>query len=134
MSLEEEFAAIPIGFDLGEVEIVLDEKTVGDRAAVTQWQALGVIEKFKAAPPGQTIEIHPRMQFAKFTGLRSAIWAKSEHEFLKPLKMGSTVIIRGRVVDKYIKRGRFYRVSEFETVDENGEILMRSRETGIHVE
>jgi hypothetical protein len=134
MSLEEDFAAIPIGFDLGEWELVLDEKTIKDRAALTQWQAMNVVDKLKAAPPGQTIELHPKMQFAKFTGLRSAIWAKSEHEFLKPMKMGSKVIIRGRVVDKYTKRGRFYRVSEFETVDENGEVLMRSRETGIHVE
>jgi hypothetical protein len=134
MSLEEDFAAIPIGFDLGEVELILDEKTVQGRATLTQWQAMEVIEKFKAAPPGQTVELHPKMQFAKFTSLRSAIWAKSEHEFLKPLKIGSKVRIRGKVVDKYIKRGRFYRVSEFETIDENGEVLMRSRETGIHVE
>lgn len=134
MTLEEEFAAIPIGLDLGEVEIILDEKTVKDRAALTQWQVMEVIDKLKVAPPGQTVEIHPKMQFAKFTSLRSAIWAKSEHEFIRPLKMGSKVIIRGKVVDKYIKRGRFYRVSEFETVSENGEVLMRSRETGIHVE
>ncbi|MBN1663303.1 MAG: hypothetical protein JW943_06855 [Deltaproteobacteria bacterium] len=134
MSLEEDFAAIPIGLDLGEWEIVLDEKTIKDRAALTQWQTMDVIDKLKAAPPGQTINLHAKMQFAKFTNLRAAIWAKSEHEFLKPLKMGSKVIIRGKVVDKYIKRGRLYRVSEFETVDENGDVLMRSRETGIHVE
>jgi hypothetical protein len=134
MGVKEEFAAIPIGFDLGSWEVILDEKTVKDRAALTQWQAMDVIEKLRTAPPGQTVELHPKMQFAKFTSLLAAIWAKSEHEFFKPLKMGARIIIRGRVVDKYEKRGRYYRVSEFETVDEAGEVLMRSRETGIHVE
>jgi hypothetical protein len=134
MSLAEDFEALPIGFDLGEWEVLLDEKTVKDQADLMQWQAREVMDKLHFAPPGTTIEKHPRMQFAKFTSLRSAIWAKSEHEFLKPLKIGGKVTIRGRVVDKYVKRGRFYRVCEFETFDEQGQLLMKSRETGIHVE
>ena len=50
------------------------------------------------------------------------------------MKFGSKIFIRGRVIDKYIKRGRNYMVTELETVDGAGEILMRSRETGIYVE
>lgn len=134
MGVKEDFDAIPIGLDLGEWEIMLDEKTVRDRAALTQWLSLDVIDKLKCAPPGQTVELHPRMQFAKFTSLKAAIWARSEHEFLHPLKMGAKIIVRGKVVDKYEKRGRYYRVSEFVTLDEEGKVLMRSRETGIHVE
>jgi hypothetical protein len=134
MSLQSDFEDIPIGFDLGEWKILLDEKTVNERADLIQWQNRTIIEHLHFAPPGATIENHPKMQFAKFTSLRSAIWAKSEHEFLKPFRIGSQVTIRGRVVEKYVKRGKYYRVSEFETIDENGEVLMRSRETGIHVE
>ena len=134
MSIESDFESIPIGFDLGEWEILLDEKAVNDRADLVQWQSREIIDRLHLAPPGATIENHPKMQFAKFTSLRSAIWAKSEHEFLKPFKIGSKVRIRGKVVEKFIKRGKFYRVSEFETIDENGDVLMRSRETGIHVE
>ena len=134
MSLESDFEAIPIGFDLGEWEMVLDEKTVNTYADLMQWQAREVIDQLHCAPPGMSIGMHPRMQFAKFSNLKSAIWAKSEHEFLKPFKMGTTIKIRGRIVDKFIKRGRFYKVAEFETLDEKGEIIMRSRETGINVE
>jgi len=134
MSLESEFEAIPIGFDLGEWEMVLDEETIKTHADLMQWQSREVIDKLHFAPPGTSINMHPRMQFAKFTNLRSAIWAKSEHEFLKPFKLGTKIKIRGRIVDKFIKRGRFYKVAEFETLDENGEVLMRSRETGINVE
>jgi len=134
MSLESDFEALPIGFDLGEWEMNLDEKTINSYADLMQWQAREVIDKLHFAPPGTSINRHPRMQFAKFTNLRSAIWAKSEHEFLKPFKIGTKIFIRGKIVDKFIKRGRFYKVAEFETLDENGEVLMRSRETGINVE
>ena len=134
MSLESDFEAIPIGFDLGEWEMILDEETINTYADRMQWKAREVIDKLHCAPPGTSIGMHPRMQFAKFTKLKSAIWAKSEHEFLKPFKMGTKLRIRGKIVDKFVKRGRFYKVAEFEALDENGEVLMRSRETGINVE
>jgi acyl dehydratase len=128
------FESIPIGLDLGTVEVKLDEKAVKDRVDLVQWQAREVVDKFGFAPPSATIEIHPKMKFDKFPTLKAAIWAKSEHEFLKPMKVGSKVFIRGKVADKYIKRGREYVITEFETVDENGEVLLRSRETSINVE
>ncbi len=134
MSLESEFESIPIGFDLGEWELILNEETVNNHAERMQWQNREVMDKLGFAPPGISINLHPQMQFAKFTNLKSAIWAKSEHEFLKPFKMGSKIKIRGKIVDKFIKRGKFYKVAEFETLDENGEVIMRSRETGINVE
>lgn len=134
MNQESDFEAIPIGLDLGTMEMTLDENTVSARTGLVQWQAGELMDKLGIAPPGISIHQHPRMRFAKFPGLHAAIWAKSEHEFLKPMKLGSKVFIRGKIVDKYVKRGRNYIVSEFETVDETGEVLLRSRETGIHVE
>ena len=134
MGEKSDFEAIPIGLDLGTMEITLDENTVNDRLKLVQWEARELVDKFHIAPPGISIHQHPRMRFAKFTSLRAAIWAKSEHEFLKPMKIGSKIFIRGKIADKYVKRGRNYIVSEFETVDEAGDVLLRSQETGIHVE
>jgi acyl dehydratase len=128
------FESIYIGLDLGTEEITVDEKTVQNRVNLVQWQAREVVDKLGCALPGMTIEIHAKMKFDKFPTLKAGIWAKSEHEFIKPMKVGSKVFIRGKVVDKYIKRGREYIVSEFETVDENGEVLLKSRETSINVE
>lgn len=128
------FDAIQIGQDLGTVEMTLDEDTVDDRLKLVQWQARELVDRLHIAPPGITVHQHPRMRFATLTSVRAAIWAKSEQEFLKPMKMGSKVFIRGRIVDKYVKRGRNYVVTEFETVDEDGEVLLRSRETGVHIE
>lgn len=134
MSEKSDFEDIPVGLDLGTVEMTLDENTVSGRVGLVQWEARELMDKFRIAPPGLSIDQHPRMRFAKFPDLHAAIWAKSEHEFLKPMRIGSKIFIRGKVVDKYVKRGRNYVVSEFETFNEAGELLLRSRETGVHVE
>lgn len=133
MGLESDFANLPIGLDLGEWEMVLDEKTVLSYADQVQWADRDLITR-GFAPPGISVDLHPRMQFAKFPWLKSAIWAKSDHEFFRPLPIGSRIRIRGKIVDKFVKRGKFYKVAEFETLDEEGRLIMRSRETGIMVE
>lgn len=134
MSLESDFASIPLGLDLGEWEMILEEKTVQAYADQVQWADRSIMENKGFAPPGISIDLHPQMQFAKFPWLKSAIWAKSEHEFLRPFPIGSRIRIRGKIVDKFVKRGKYYKVAEFETLDEEGRVIMRSRETGINVE
>lgn len=133
MGSQENFEAIPIGMDLGTFEMMLNEETVRNRTGLVQWQAKGPAEK-GFAPPGFTISHHARMKFEALPEMRVSIWAKSEHEFLKPMKLGDKIFIRGRIVDKYVKRGRNYMVTDLETIDEAGEVLMRSRETAIYVE
>jgi len=128
------FESITIGNEVGPLEIDLDEKTVKERTEQVQWETKEGLEELNAAPPGITISEHARMNFRGGAKLRAAIWAKSEHEFIKPFKIGSKIYIRGKVVDKYVKRGRNYVVSEYETIDENGDLLMRSRETGLIIE
>jgi acyl dehydratase len=133
MGSQENYEVIPIGMDLGPFEMTLDDETVRGRTELVQWEAKGLAEQGLAAP-GITISQHARMKFEALPEMKVSIWAKSEQEFLKPMKLGSKIYIRGKVVDKYIKRGRNYMVTDLETVDEAGEVLMRSRETGIYVE
>lgn len=128
------FDSIMIGSEVGPIEIDLDELTVKERTEQIQWETKEGLEELGAAPPGITISEHARMNFRGGAKLKAAIWARSEHEFIKPFKVGGKISIRGKVVDKYVKRGRNYVVSEYETVDENGELLMRSRETGVIIE
>ncbi len=127
------YDAVAIGHDLGTLEIVFDEKAVGDRVNLVNWQDSRPMER-ELAPPGITISQHSRMKFDALPLMRVSIWTKSEHEFLNPIKIGDRVTIRGRVVDKYARRGRNYLVTELETSNETGEVLMRSRETGVWVE
>jgi len=114
--------------------MTLDDDTVTERVNLVQWENKEPLEKLNVMPPGLTISQHARMKFMALPEMRVSIWAKSEQEFIKPMKKGSKILIRGRVVDKYTRRGRNYVVSDYETVDEAGDVLLRSRETGIYVE
>ena len=128
------FEALPIGFEFGPFELTLDEETVKERVDLAQWEHDSLMNEFGIAPPGITISHHARMKFQALPDLKASIWAKSEHEFIKPMKIGSTITIRGKVVEKYNRRGRNYVVTEYETVDESGDVLLRSVETGLYVE
>ena len=128
------FDDIPIGMKLGPEEIDMSEEAVQQRVDLLQWKDRRSFESQGIAPPGLTIVNHAKLKFKCLPNNKSSIWAKSEHEFIKPFKVGGKVILQGRVVDKYIKRDRRYLVCEYETLDEAGELLMRSRETGVYVE
>ena len=128
------FEAFMVGKEMVPFEMTLDEDTVNERVGLVQWEAGEVMEKFHMAPPGISIVHHARMKFMTFPELRASIWAKSEHEFINPMKIGSKIFIRGKIVETYVKRARYYVVTEYETVDEAGEVLLRSRETGVYVE
>ncbi len=134
MSEKSSWEALPIGLQMGPLEIVLDNKTVKERTELVQWENREPLDKLGFAPPGITIANHALMKFTAWPDLRASIWAKSEHEFLRPMKVGNRIYIRGKIVDKYVKRNRNYVVADYETVDEDGEVLMRSRETAVYVE
>jgi hypothetical protein len=126
--------SLPIGLEMGPLEVVVDSNMVKNRAELVQWETQEQLEKLGLTPPGFTIRYHAEMKFAALPDLRASIWAKSEHEFCRPMKIGSKVYIRGKVIEKYVKRGRNYVVADYETVDEDGEVLMKSRETSVYVE
>jgi len=134
MSEKSGFEAIPIGLEMGPLEMSLDKDTVNRRMELIQWENRELMDRFGITPPGMTINQHAMIKFMALPDLSASIWAKSEHEFLKPMKVGGRIFIRGKVVDKYVRRGRNYVVSECETVDEAGEVLLRSRETSVYVE
>lgn len=54
--------------------------------------------------------------------------AKTEHENLKPLPVGGKMIVKGRIADKFIRRGLEYVVVESECYDDGGDLLRRSRD------
>jgi acyl dehydratase len=72
----------------------------------------------------------------------AGLHAKMEFEFIEPLRVGMRVRTRGKVIDKYEKRGRHYMVTQFETREEQtGKLLVRGQftqmifpESGVHRE
>jgi len=60
----------------------------------------------------------------------AGLHAKMQFEFVEPLRAGMRVRTRGRVIDKYERRGRHYMVTEFATRDEEtGTVLVRGQFT-----
>jgi len=125
---------IPVGFELNTVNLVLDKKTIFEIAKGAQWQGEPIVDESGSLAPGLTIAHHAHTKFDTFPDLRAAIWAKSEHEFIKSFKVDQKIIITGKIADKFTKRGRKYIVAEYETRDASGQLLMKSRETSVHVE
>ncbi len=61
--------------------------------------------------------------------VHAGLHAKMEFEFLEPIRPGVRARSRGRVIDKYERRGKPYMVTEFVTEDEQGTVLVRGRFT-----
>lgn len=61
--------------------------------------------------------------------VHAGLHAKMEFSFLEPIRPGTRVRSRGRVTDKYIRRGRQYMVTEYVTEDETGTPLVRGQFT-----
>lgn len=91
---------------------------------------------FEDSPYGGTIT-HPVlmgnqalfMRHSKYI-IPAGLHAKMQYEFVEPLRVGMRVRTRGKVIDKYEKRGRHYMVTEFATRDEEtGKVLVRGQFT-----
>ena len=61
--------------------------------------------------------------------VHAGLHAKMEFEFLEPIRPGVRVRSRGRVIDKYERRGKPYMVTEYVTEAEDGTVLVRGRFT-----
>ena len=60
----------------------------------------------------------------------AGLHAKMQYEFVEPIRVGMRVRTRGKLIDKYEKRGRHYMVTEFATRDEEtGAVLVRGQFT-----
>jgi acyl dehydratase len=79
---------------------------------------------------------HPTMLANQALHLRHAkyivhagLHARMEFQFLEPIRPGMRVRSRGTVIDKYVRRGKQYMVTEFVTEDEGGTLLVRGQFT-----
>lgn len=66
--------------------------------------------------------------------VHAGLHAKMEFNFLQPLRVGMRVRSRGKIIDKYIRRGKKYMVTEFVTTEEDGTELIRGQFTQMIIE
>lgn len=57
------------------------------------------------------------------------VHTRHDTQFLNPARIGKKVTVSGKLVEKYIRRGREYLVVECRSVDEDGVELCRDRRT-----
>lgn len=96
---------------------------------------------FDATPFGDPI-VHPTLMANQALHLRhskyivhAGLHAKMEFHFLRPLRVGMRVRSRGTIIDKYIRRGKKYMVTEFVTTDEDsGAEVIRGQFTQMIIE
>jgi len=58
----------------------------------------------------------------------ATIGAQTEHENLRPVRVGETLTAQGHIAEKYIRRGLEYVVVESTVSDEAGQVIRRSRD------
>jgi acyl dehydratase len=61
--------------------------------------------------------------------VHAGLHAKMEFQFLEPVRPGMRVRSRGRLIDKYERRGKQFMVTSFVTEDEAGRPLVRGQFT-----
>ena len=66
--------------------------------------------------------------------VHAGLHARMEFNFLQPIVVGIRVRSRGRVIDKYRRRGKPYMVTEYVTEDETGRVLVRGQFTQMIIE
>jgi acyl dehydratase len=69
-----------------------------------------------------------RLRHSRYV-VHAGLHAKMQFEFLEPIRVGMRVRSRGRVIDKYERRGKQYMVTEFVTEDDTGTPLVRGQFT-----
>lgn len=95
---------------------------------------------FGASPLGQVV--HPTLMANQALHLRhskyivhAGLHAKMEFSFLRPLQVGMRVRSRGKIIDKYKRRGKPYMVTEYVISDEDtGTELIRGQFTQMIIE
>jgi acyl dehydratase len=126
------YDAVQIGEELESTDLVVKPEDVDTFAYAVDDQHPWY---FEGSPFGGPIA-HPTIAANQALLMRhnkyivdAGLHAQMQFEFVRPIRVGMRIRTRGRVIDKYEKRGRHYMVTEFVTSEESGEVLVRGQFT-----
>jgi len=80
------------------------------------------------APPTLMANQALHLRHSKYI-VHAGLHARREFNFLEPIRLGMRVRTRGKVIDKYERRGKPYMVTEYVTEDDTGRVLVRGQFT-----
>lgn len=126
------FDAVVVGESLGPVEWLVDRAAVdayiGDWADPNPLFVDGAGSGPAIAPPGFHAGLTCFQLLRTKFDSSGTLDAKSEHENLGEIPIGSTLTTTGRFADKYVRRGLEYIVIESESRIDGGTLVRRSRD------
>lgn len=82
------------------------------------------------APPGLVAFLHYRLPRTRYH-CDGSVHAKHECEHVAPALVGSRITMRGRLADKYVRRGRAYALIAFESRDQDGRLICRGQNASV---
>lgn len=80
------------------------------------------------APPTLMANQALHLRHSKYI-VHAGLHARMEFNFLEPIRLGMRVRTKGKVIDKYERRGKPYMVTEYVTEDDTGRVLLRGQFT-----
>ena len=106
------FDAITIGTELGPVETLVSPQSVQqyceDWEDANPWYLSDSPFGGRVAPPAFLAGLTAFQLLSSRYDARSTIGVQTSHRNLQPIPVGATLVTRGRIADKYVKRGLEY--------------------------
>jgi acyl dehydratase len=128
------FDAIAIGTELGPVEARVSPQSVRDYCEdwddPNPWYLAESPFGGPVAPPAFLAGLTCFQLLGSRYDARSTIGVQTSHRNLRPIPVGETLVTRGRIADKYVKRGLEYVVVSSTTYASDG---MPCRESTDHI-
>jgi hypothetical protein len=122
---------VPVGTEFGPFEHPLDATAMDmylkGSGNVHPWHREGSSYRPVIAPPGMLGNLTLRLIDSMYILQTGTLHAKQELEFHHPVRLDGKLISRGRIADKYERRGRKWIVFEADFSDGEGKLLASSR-------
>ncbi|MEX2451285.1 MAG: MaoC family dehydratase [Rhodospirillales bacterium] len=119
------YEEIEVGKDLGSLEWTVTEEDIEKQCSLDEdwheWYVLNSPWGGRVAPP-QIQSRPPRWLLGRIYNIRGVFY-KHDFEFLKPIKPGQTLIVSGRISDKWIKNDREFVRWDTVAKDEHGDAV-----------
>lgn len=125
-----DYEHLEVGDDLGTKTIEITDALVREYTGLIEtdhaWYTKDSPFGGRIAPPTLFDNETLRMIDAVYARFGS-IHAKQSWDFRKPVKVGSTIQVNVRIVDKFFKRGKGWFVMELTARDEAGDVVCTGR-------
>ena len=121
---------IEVGEEVGPLEYEISEELIDKFAKAIDdyddWYMKDSPFGGRIAHPTFSATDYVDLMFLKRTPIMSWVHAKQSIELINPAKLGSKVTVTGKIVDKYIKRGRRYIELVYVAIDQDGQEITRN--------